>query len=706
MKKLLVGVLVVIVLVIAGLFIAVSLIDTNRFKQPIVQNVEAKLGGKFNLEGISISPFPTIQFKIRGIDWQKPEAGLKAHIDTVILKIPYHELLRGAIDTTLVFKKPTVELIRASSAYIDRNGQAPYRLASAPDTTTPPKTPESSRTAAIVRRIVVKKFSIAEGAVLVQTGETKSAAVENIALSIGPLALDESKVQKIDIDFNCDVTEGPLKGPVALFGNLEFNLPEGTIRLNEFSLELWKEKLEATGEVRNFRRENVDDALLTLQLKNSALDIQKWLSVKNPEQAKDVEGAIAVTVDVKDRLGSLKTMSQQQKISPTLEAKIDLDFPNLKIKGERLSEGKMQISAQNGALSGNGRIALATLRLPEKKIQADGIQINFGFQGSSFSEIAAQVNPVTISTIALEDPALTVNKLSLTGKYTGDTLTVDNLSTELLGGTLHATGEVSQLKTTPRLAILADASNLDLAMLPQKSDKKPDDYRIGGIARFELSATASGSQPQDLQNNLNATGSFDVADLPLPAIDLKSKLGDRQIPALLAPKINQKIDTLIPAVEKIVSVNKLQSLSGQIAYHGGAMTLSKAVAKNVNYNVHMDGTVSKDRTLDMAGELFIIKERSDELVAELQLAKGLTLENGQMRFPFTVTGPLDTPETKLNYQEIVTAMIQSGALQEAVKEQGKAIRETVEQIRKGEGAPLKDVIKKQPKKILENFLQR
>ncbi len=767
MKKLL-GIGLAVILLIAGaLWVVISRVDESLVKGRVISALEARLGGKVSIEDAALSPFPRFSLDLKSLQWESPpEKGVSLTVEKVSVRFSLLAVLgEGPIEATLALHKPLLVLHKAPAVGLAM--PVPYRVVAVSDSTSggfpivyaaldgegaapAPAKEESSFGERIGKRVVLSELEVSQGTVVSESAGAKSTAVENLNLDFGPFSFDAAKVQTVDLDLSFDLLEGPLQGPMALKGAFEVRAAEGKLLLQDTELSLLKEKFQVSGTVSDWSRENPDQALIDLAIKNPAFDIGKWSALtKAKEGSPKLSGVLAVDLAVKERLGALKAMSATHALPSTLALSADIDFPKLAMGDETLQNGhltanlasgilnlktlrlalaggsaeasgtvsnlsavpsfnlalnlkgvnpkqsplpavreklqgvegtlsaSLQLSGQGKtqeeigqSLSGSGNVELSTISIPERKLSLSGVRAELKFSpGEVFFD------PLTIQAVNLEDPKMVLQNVKLKARYAQDILTVESLGASLLGGTLQLNGDVRSMKTASAFEVTMRADGLDLSKLPPKPGTPAGGYHLGGTAMFSVRANGVGKTPRDMQQGIKASGNFEVRNMPLPAVDMASRMGKKQAPAPVAARLEK----LKPHLQEVMSVKRLDRFSGSVQYTGGAVHLADTLAVNPNYTVKINGDVSAQKALNLEGQFYIVKAQADAMVQTEPLLQGVREPDGRLRFPFTVHGTADTPKVEIDYREIVPQMIRGAILQNSPG-QGGGPRKIIEQI--------------------------
>lgn len=672
-KFIAISALVVVLLVAIAFAATFFLIDSNFIKTQLTARIQEKIGGTLTINDVKIYPLPIIRVAATDIVWKNSEKGVAADIERLAVRFPAYQLIgNGPINATVALINPSIQLTTPAAALSPAQWYNTTQPA-ATDTTAPVLTqnaPSSSPKSGsfqdrVRERLVVHRLIIEDGDFSsARTGQAKI-AISDIALDVGPLALGATAEQRISIDFSADVKEGPVTGPIAAKGDIATTPTAGIVNLSGLSLSLWNATVTLDGTIENLHT----IPKFTLTLDTQGLD-PKTLQIPGlQEKLAGVEGPLTASL--------------------------------------HLTGSGKDAQAIKASTSGDGKLSIAAFAIPEKQMRLDGITLT-----AAFGNGRIRLTPLHIDTLSLDSPKLALKNVVLNASIADeDDIAIDSLTTELLNGTLQVHGILGSLKTTPTFDIQANGNRLDLSLLPPSPTKKASDYKIGGIAQLNLSAKGSAPDPSKLKEGIHANGGFVINDMPLPEMDLSKQGSKRQLPPPLAARAEEQMAKIQPVIEKTLSVKKLDRFSGTVAYTNGNITLTDTVAVNPNFEVRLAGTINANRALNLDGNLFIAKARTDELIKTQSLAggvaAGLAEPDGRMKIPFAVEGSSDKPQVKLDYGEIAQKLVKSAVETGAVREQ---IKQNIQQ----GGAPARETIQKGveeikkggPKKVLENIFGR
>lgn len=638
MKKLLIGLAVVVVLLIAA-GVVISLIPLDSYKGEIQARVKESTGRDLRIDGdISLSLFPPLAVSVENVGFANapgattPEMATVERLDIALQILP---LLSGevAIDR-FVLERPVINL------EVDQQGKPNWQLETAEAAPAPSGDAGAGEAGGGVSELRLGDVRLVDGTlnfVNRQSGQEVTVSEMNMELSLpslsSPFTVDGSAVWN-DEEIGLELSAA---NPRALMA--------GETTEVAMKVEAAPVTFSFDGAARNAAELGLQGAL-ALDVP-SLRDLAAWTG--NPLEFPG-EG-----------LGPFNVAGQLEMTG----AKVALTEVTLKLD-EIAGEGQFSVDATGAKPMIKAELAVDQLNvnpyLPPQEAQpqaAAGGQagdVGAGAGGGEWSDEPIDVAPLGALNADLAFDAggiqyrnVKIGKSRLTVVLQDSKLTADLAEMLLYDGS--GKGKLVVDGSSGQPAIAADFDLVDFQAEPFLNDLAQFD-RILGTADSKLSVTASGGSQRELVSNLNGNGSMMFRDGAIKGINIAAVVRNISTAAL-----EQSFDD----AEK----TDFAELSGTFTIDKGIVTNDDLSLVAPLVRMTGEGTVPlPQRTVD-----YLVKPK---LVASIE-GQGAASDAAGVTVPIKVTGPWSDVSYRPDLE---------GMLQEQIKDPSAVI----EQLQDGEGA--------------------
>jgi uncharacterized protein involved in outer membrane biogenesis len=316
-KFLLLLIFSIILIVIVGAFIVANVVDPNKFKEPIAQQISKQTGRDTSITGdISWNFFPWLGFSVGEVTMANAEGfGAKpfASIETLALKVKASSLLKGKVQVdTLSLTKPEINLMINAKGKTNWEDLAQQTSQEATNTNSAPQENTSTEEASafdtdILSRIQINNISLQDGQILFDNQQTKQEfALSELNITSQNIAIDQEFPFAFDFKFIA------LENDVSMAsGDVNY---QGNFR---FDSKTWQDKQELlpsvyldgklTIEPLTLDKMRVDKFTAEMQIANQLVNIA-------PITAKLYQGEAVANLDI-----NLSTDTPQVKLSTSLK---------------------------------------------------------------------------------------------------------------------------------------------------------------------------------------------------------------------------------------------------------------------------------------------------------------------------------------------------------------------------------------------------
>ncbi|MBI2645575.1 MAG: AsmA family protein [Deltaproteobacteria bacterium] len=623
MKKVLIGVSAVLVLLVIVVISLPFLLDLNKYKGQIKQEVEKRIHGTFDVESLAIKGLgvnvknlvitSTGEFKNKKL----------LSVGEAKIKISVLSLLTANPKATVLLKKPQIYLVKNEAGELNvttlpkKGGDVPAQEVKEKKT--------SSKLPALL--LGVKLSFLAENASLQYSDEKTQAKteVQDLNISLKNISFNSP------IDFNVSALLTSRAGKTSFFeGRLSFNGKAKVV--TDSSRKLKGIDLDAKASVGDFAlsaKGKISD-INTLQtdfvISTPSLSVSKIKNSFAPFKNYNIDGTFSMNGDVK---GSLKNFDQC-----LVNAKVNLKLTS----GQTDLEFKVSLSEALSHLKGSFLVEASTLNLDEilpakkagalkffaqayaeesKKNPFEAIKNNPLFKGLSGS------GKLDIKKIIFRKSELT----NLSGDFDLKNLqfSISKLGLKAFKGELSAKGNFRIDTPRPQYRLTTVVQNVQTNPMLTMGSPVLKDVFIGTL-NANMDLQGEGATFEDVKKYLTGNGKVDIKDAELKGLNMGEALKQKlQVISIFSGSdiFNENLES------------KINFIRASLVIKNGKLTTPDALLDAMpGYSAKMKGYASFDKEINYDGSLLLPAKKLSRSLASVADDKGM------VAFPFTLTGVL------------------------------------------------------------------
>lgn len=644
MKKLLIGLGVIVVLLIAAVVVVPMLIPLESYKSELQAQVKAKTGRDLRIDGdISLSVFPTIAVSVADVGFANapgaatPEMVTVERLDVALQILPL--LSREVVIDHFILERPMISL------EVDAAGKPNWQL----DTGSAAAAPSSEA---------------GGGAVGGDSTGLSEVRLGDVRLVDGTLSyVDRQGGQEVQVsEINMEVSLPSLSSPFAAEGSAKWNGQTVTLKVDAANPQALLSG-EASNLAMAVESEPVTFSFDGAARKAAALGLQGKLALDVPS-IRALAAWVGQPLDFPgEGLGPFNVAGELEMTGPKIaltNAEIRLD--------EIAGQGLFSIDATGAKPMIRAELAVDELNLnpylPPERADGEAVASDTGTGGAAGGDAAGgewSDEPIDVSALGVLDADLAFNaggilfrdlkigKSSLKVVLKDSKLTADLAEMQLYEGS--GKGRIVVDGSSGKPAIAADFDLANLQAGPFLNDLAKFD-RILGTAESKISVKATGRSQQELVSSLNGAGSVVFRDGAIKGINLAAMMRNISVAA-----IEQSFD---------------DAQATDFAELSGTFKIDKGIVRNDDLSL-----IAPLVRVTGAGEVPLPPRTIDytvkpKLVGTLE-GQGGASELAGVGVPIKVTGP---------WHDISYKPDLAGALKDKIKDPGAV----VEQLQSGEGA--------------------
>jgi len=653
MKKVLIGVSGVLVLLVVVVISLPFLLDLNKYKGQIKQEVEKRIYGTLDVENLAIKGLG-IEIKNLVISSTGEFKNKKLlNVGEAKIKISVLSLLTANPKATILLKKPQIYLVKNEAGEL--NITALPKKGGEVSTQEEKEKKASSKLPALI--LGAKLSFVADNATLQYVDEKTQAktAVEDLNISLKNIALNSP------IDFNISALLTSQAGKASLFEG-RVSLSGQAKAITDSSRKLKGINLDAKASVGDFAltaKGKISD-LNTLQtdfvISTPSLSVGKVKNSFTPFKNYTVDGTFSFAGDIK---GSLKNFDQC-----FLNAKVALKLTS----GQTDLEFKASLSDALSRLKGNFVVEASTLNLDEILPAKKGAAFQFfthayaeeskdpfeALRNNSIFKGLSGSGKLDIKKIIFRKSEFT----NLSGNFDLKNLqfSISKLAVKAFKGELATKGNFRLDTPKPQYALSTVVQNVQMnPMLTMGSAALKDVFT--GTLNANMELQGEGATFQDVKRYLTGNGKVEIKEAELKGLNIGEALKQK----LQVISIFSGSDILNENLE-----SKINFIRSSLVIKNGRLTTPDGVLDAMpGYGAKMKGYASFDKEINYEGSVLLPAQKLSRSLASVADDKGM------VSFPFTLTGVL--PKFSFNVDANKVAQL---ALKATVKSKvGEKIKE-------------------------------
>ncbi|MCI0484676.1 MAG: AsmA family protein [candidate division NC10 bacterium] len=272
----------------------------------------------------------------------------------------------------------------------------------------------------------------------------------------------------------------------------------------------------------------------------------------------------------------------------------------------------------------------------------------------------------------------------------GQVVTIDSFALKALKGSLQGRGQYDMRESTPRFTATTQVRDVDLAELLHWAAPAAPRHLRGGI-NLDMNLAGSGNRWEEIQRSLSGKGQAEIMRGALLDVNLAESTlaGLTRVPGLsmlISPRVRNKYPVLFSSRN-----TEFGQLKGSLGVREGKFLLDNFLITATDWAAKGQGWMGLDQSLDMRTVVFLSRELSTDLIADVKGLKYLTNKEGRLEIPVALTGTLPrvTPQPDLNY---VSRQLQRRLIGEGIEEITKGLQKpksppAEQPLQPGTGAP-------------------
>ncbi len=699
--KVLLGFLVIVVLLVAGLLALPFLVDLAPYFDRYKPLVEDALNRNVQLQGIRLTIWPRIGARLSGfavMDDPSFSATPFVSLNSLDVGVKIMPLLSGKVEVEEIsLREPIITVIKNKAGVINVSTIGPKTKP--PQTTPQPEAPpQQGDPLQALALLAVDRLSIDGGKLTYRDLSTTPATeyqVQNLELLLQSVHLGESP------SLHVGATIQPYNLPVKLDGSFGPLVEKLEVRQFQFDAGVGNIALALKGAL----LQGILDIDVSSPVVNTAdlpivLPLQKPVQVKNlsvvakapyplkqgvpPLELADITnlsmalGMGASTVNVKGAVrngqGSL-TVTSSSVNAADLPIAIPLAKP-LEIRDLRMSattRAPLRLDAPPLEIADVSDLRLGIV-LGQSTIAVKGTVLK-GQANVSLSSPSVQASDLPVQTGLAK--SVEVKNLLLSAEMKGQNARLSDLSFELFNGRIKGQGDLSFGTAAPPFNGKLKVQGLQVK--PALETLSPDSkVSMSGVAAADLAMTGRGFSMADLVKALEGSGHAEVKDGKLEGMNLMGEAV--ALLKVVGISLDQAKATAFSTVETDFSVKQ------------GLVNVQKLLMDSQDFQATGKGTIGLDQTLNLGVNLNVSQALSHKIAGSSPVAK-LAMKEGRLRLPLVITGSLQNPSYGLDMKGL------TGKVQEQVQEKAK---EAVKGLLEGTTKP--QDLKQQGKDLLKGLL--
>ena len=592
LRKLLIGLGVLIGLLVLAAVAAMVLVDPDDYRDEIAQRASDRMGREVSLDGpMSLKVFPWLAIEISDVGVGNPpdfgEAPRLARIGSATASVRVWPLIRGELEIgAITLEEAEFNLVTSRAGRSNLDG-----LLAEPE-------PGVDRTEPDLETLALGQLRLRDVRLVnldQQTGQRQTIQID--ALNLAPFRAE----QPVAFDLAAALLDGDEEVIrfSSLSGMLEVARNLGTVAIGNLVGEFVLPAADARGRVNTNASLELGDTTIArlsdfqarLNMADLALMLQAPTPIVVEAGARTHARFDQVTVGINDdRL----TATGRMQLAPEISAELDLRGDRLDLRGLMPDE-----------------TAPATPR--------DGSETPTDF--TALQEMTARLG-LELGTLVLSD-ALSLNEVEARARLADGVLVLSPLNARLFGGRFDGRVEVDFTAEPPRVVL---QPSLDGILVDQVAALSGRAAPVRGSGDMRLDLAFSGLELDQILASLDGSGDFNVADGALLGVDIRKLISQELTVSNLG--------------------NVARTFGGETRFDtfGGTMTARSGVIELPDLNlVAADYGMSGRGTIDLAaGQLDYRMELVLGEAMTAQLPRTLR-QATEGRIPLAIAGPISEP---------------------------------------------------------------
>lgn len=661
--KIAIGLLVLVVLLVGGVFSLPFLVDLNKYQDQYKPIIEEALNRQVQLQDIRLTIWPRIGASVAGfavLDDSLFGSGPFASLSSLDVGVKLVPLLSGQVEVEEVtLRNPVITVIKNKNGVLNVSTIG-RKGVSVPEVPSKAPIPSAEGPLKILALLAVDRVSIDGGKVTyrdLSAAKPTEYVLQDLEVLLREVRLGQtpnlhvaSLVQPFNMPVKLDGSFGPLKDTM-------------DIEAINFQLSVGKTDFTITGKAADHdARVTITSPVINTANLPVALPLKKPIDIKNFTLAAEVKGQ-AVT---------LNTLSLQL------------------FDGDVKGNGKLISGSETPPFSGTvtirglqlGPALAAVADVPLSIGGAVGADLVVEGQGASVNATATIqvpiINAANLSGTALLKKPVEMKNLQMTAELKGKETKLNSLSFQLFDGQVKGTGQLVTGSEAPLFNGAVTIQGLQLG--PALASIAETPVSVSGTAGANLSVQGRGFSMPELTKALQGTGHMAVKDGKIQGVNILKEVGSALKVAGIS--IDDPQATVFSTIETDLAIKQ------------GVIRLQHLLMDSHDFQATGGGTIGFDQQLNLLANLNLSQQVSQKLSGASPIVK-VAMKDGRLSLPLAITGTVQAPSYGVDIKGL------TGKVQEQVK---KKVEETVEGLLKGTTKP--EDFKREGRELLKGLFGR
>jgi len=618
-RKLLLGLVVLIVLAVMLVVAAVVFIDPDDYREQISQRASETLGREVRLDGpMSLSFFPWLALEIEDVVVGNPpvlaDSPPLARIGSAVASVRVLPLLSGQLETgAMTLKNAQVTLIQAPNNVSNLDG-----LLS--DAAADPNAPATDLTGLSLGSITLEDVDLVQLDLVNDTQTT--VAIERMTLDsfVPGQASAFSLLARVSDDRGDLLLIDELDGDMQVANDLseiqitgvttEYRLPGSAI------------SGQASGE---FRIQNAANLILTASNFEAVLDTGS--NTLGMALGEPLSVAMGEAIDV--NLANARLSIDEQPLSASGRLRLgETVRADMTLSGDTLDMRPLLSSTTSSTRSSTSEA---------EPSDAETASTDF----SALEPLNLSFN-LTLNQLILSD-ALSLSEVETRAQLRDGRLQLTPVQAQLFGGAFNGRVDVDFMRSPPEVSLQPELIGIAIDQLAELSGA---DAPLSGLADLQLALDFNGLDLRSILASLNGSGSFEIAGGAIEGVDLR-RLIDEEL----------TVNNLSNVSRAFGGRTEFDSLEGQVTITNGVIELPDMNLAAGDYAARGQGRI------DFAADEVDYRLQLNLGPALTQLLPGTLRDATNGRIPLAIAGSVTQPTVTLDFNSLL-----EGALRQQLQD--------------------------------------
>lgn len=637
MKKILIVLSIFAVLVMVIIIAFPLVVDLNKYKPQIEQEINKKIQGEFRFEKIG---FRGLGIQVKNIvltstgDFRNKKI---LEVGEVKVKISFLSLLTANPKITVILRKPEIYLVKNEKGLLNitslNQGQKKEEGQNGIKSDT-----QKDKPSKLPALIVGAKISLlAENAMLKYLDEKSNSLtiIKDLLISFQNVSFNSP----IDFNLSAYLTSGGFEEKVTLSGSAKL-LTHGTRKLKSVELDskmgIGSQNVNLKGNI-----SDLDTLQSVLIISAENLSVQKLKNSLRAAKQYNLDGDFSFNGEVKGPLKNLK------------ECVVDAKA-NLKVTSSKTDLTLSAVFSQTlSQLNGNVKIQSSTLDMDSLFPHKLSLGISQAYADSTNPSVLMTLRTNAILKGLTLDGHLNLQKIiykktefrDLLGEFDMDdlVLSIPRLKVNAFKGLLTLKGQIRMDTLKPTYQMTMVGENFQTNSILTMTSPTLKDVLMGTL-NTNLDVAGEGFALEDIKKRLSGTGKIDLKEVELKGLNMGKEVQEKlKLIAIFSGSeiLNEKLDSRINSIRSSIQIRE------------GKLYTPDAVLEAPAYGAALKGYASFEKYIDYQGNLLIPAKKLSSSLASLADSKGM------VPFPFVLTGTLPKISFNVDASKVAQMVLRS-----------------------------------------------